>query len=211
MPPELPERYFSLSREGVSEFTEKKSRFIGYATHALEAADAMAYVEEIHRRHPECSAVLYGYICGYSGAQQKCFDAHEPQGGIQILDALKKQGLTGAVAAVVRYYGGVQLGAGPLGRAFGRAAALAVAEAHPAWFERTLKAHLELDYTLSGKAEHFFKTTPYRLERLEYGAAITLYVTLKQADETLFRADMAGLTAGAAQITIDETTYASWE
>ena len=106
-------------------FTQKKSRFVGYAAPAMTEADAEAFIADIHRRHPDASSLCWGYRVGPGGAVQRYHDDHEPSGGQPILEVLARRELSSA-AAVARWFGGVKLGAGPLGRAFGRAAALAV-------------------------------------------------------------------------------------
>ena len=206
-----PESYRTLAAEGSFEFTEKKSRFIGYAAPALNEADALNYIETTKARHPQCSAVLYAYISGFQGITQRFFDAHEPSGGLMMLEALKRQQVTGAVTAVVRYYGGIQLGAGPLGRAFGRAASQAVALAQPCTVERTLLYTVSFDYGLAGKLEHWFAHSPNRLQGLEYNEQVRARLLVRSSQLTRFLADMADLTAGKAEPEALSECYLRWE
>lgn len=205
-----PESYKTLAREGSYEFTEKKSRFVGYAAPALTEADAAAYIDSVKTRHPGSSAVLYAYICGFSGSTQRFHDSHEPSGGLLMLEALKRQGVTGAVTAVVRYYGGIQLGAGPLGRAFGRAAAEAVASAEPCMVERSLHYSVAFEYSQSGGLEHWFQHSPYRLMGLEYGQSIEARVMIKASGAPAFLSAMADLTGGRAAPTVLDECYLKW-
>jgi len=126
MASEKPLGYCALEREGVYEETINKSRFIGYASPALEEEDALSYLQEIQKRHPDASCICHAYVSGLSGAIQRFYDGHEPVGGMPILDAIRKRGVTGSVCAVVRYFGGVKLGMGGLARAFGNVAIAAV-------------------------------------------------------------------------------------
>lgn len=205
-----PERYRTLAHEGVSEFTEKKSRFVGYAAPALTEADALGWIETVRARHPGCSAVLFAYVCGFSGQTQRFHDAHEPSGGLLMLEALKREYAVGAATAVVRYYGGIQLGAGPLGRAFGRAAAEAIAAAEPTIVERSLLFSVAFDYGQSGGLEHWFQHSPYRLEGLEYGERIEAMVLVRSVEEGVFRTAMADLTGGRAAPVVQRDTYQAW-
>lgn len=205
-----PASYRTLAHEGCFEFNEKKSRFIGYAAPALEEPDAVAWVDTVRARHPGCSAVLYAYICGFSGATQRFHDAHEPSGGLLMLEALKRQGVTGAAAAVVRYYGGIQLGAGPLGRAFGWAAAEAIAGAEPCTVERSLLYSIEFDYSHSGGLEHWFQHSPCRLQALEYGERIGAKVIVKAGETQAFLTGIADLTGGRAEPVILRELYMKW-
>ncbi len=206
-----PDAYRTLAREGMSDFTEKKSRFIGIAAPALWEADALAFLEGVRARYPDCSAVLFAYLCGWGGEVQRYHDAHEPSGGLLMLEALKRQNVTGAAVAVVRYFGGVHLGAGPLGRAFGRAAAEAVAAAGPCTLERSLRYRVDLDYSLSGRVERFFERSPHRLLGLQYGAALTVEALVRAGEESRFLREMADLTGGQAAPALVEQTYSQWE
>ncbi len=205
-----PERYRTLAREGVSEFTEKKSRFIGYAAPALTETDALQWIESVRARHPGCSAVLFAYVCGFSGQVQRYHDAHEPSGGLLMLEALKRESVVGVATAVVRYYGGIQLGAGPLGRAFGRAAAEAVAQAVPTMVERSLLFSVTFDYGQSGGLEHWFQHSPYRLQGLDYGERIDARVLVRAAEEAAFRTAIADLTFGKSEPVLLSENYQAW-
>lgn len=209
--PGQPDAYRTLAQEGRSEFTEKKSRFIGIAAPALREADAIAFVDGVRARYPDCSAVLFAYLCGWGGEVQRYHDAHEPSGGLLMLEALKRQNVTGAAVAVVRYFGGVHLGAGPLGRAFGRAAAEAVAAAGPCTMERSLRYRVDLDYSLSGRVERFFERSPHRLLGLSYGAALTAEALVRAGEEPRFLREMADLTGGQAVPERMEETYSRWQ
>jgi putative IMPACT (imprinted ancient) family translation regulator len=193
-----PESFRTLSHEGRSEFTENKSRFIGYAAPALEERGALAFVESVRAKHPDASAVLYAYICGYSGNAQRFHDSHEPSGGLMMLEALKRQDVTGAVVAVARWFGGVKLGAGPLGRAFGRAAAEAVANAQPCTAERTFIYAVPLPYAQSGGLERWFAQSPFDLRELRYGESVTAEADVKAAEAEAFLRAVADLTGGRA-------------
>lgn len=205
-----PASYRTLSREGRSEFTENKSRFIGCAAPALEERDALAFVESVRARHPDASAVLYAYICGYAGNAQRFHDSHEPSGGLMMLEALKRQGVTGAAVAVARWFGGVKLGAGPLGRAFGRAAAEAVADARPCTAEKTCVFTVSFPYEQSGGLERWFAQSPFHLRELRYGESITAEADVKAPEAEAFLRAAADLTGGrAAPVKLSEY-YREW-
>ena len=210
MAAEGPETYRTLAREGVFEFVEKKSRFVGYAAPALEEPGAAAFIESVRARHPGCSALLYAYICGFSGQIQRYHDAHEPSGGLLMLEALKRQAVTGAAVAVARYFGGVKLGAGPLGRAFGKAAAEAIADAQPCVVEKSFLYSVTFEYEQSGGLEQWFRQSLYRLQGLQYGEKIVAEVWIKAGESGGFLAAVADLTAGKAQPVLMTEEYIRW-
>jgi putative IMPACT (imprinted ancient) family translation regulator len=210
MDSEGPASYRTLSHEGKCEFTENKSRFIGYAAPALGEPEALAFIDSVRARHPDASAVLYAYICGYSGNIQRYHDSHEPSGGLMMLEALNRQSVTGAVTAVARWFGGIKLGAGPLGRAFGRAASEAVADGKPCVVEKSILYSVSFGYEHSGVLERWFREPPHQLMRLDYGEKIEAKLTVRGTDVPAFLAALADNTGGRAQpVQLDEF-YREW-
>jgi putative IMPACT (imprinted ancient) family translation regulator len=210
MDSEGPASYRTLSHEGQCEFVENKSRFIGYAAPALGEPEALAFIDSVKARHPDASAVLYAYVCGYSGSIQRYHDSHEPSGGLLMLEALKRQGVTGAVTAVARWFGGVKLGAGPLGRAFGRAAAEAVADAKPCVVQRSYVYSVAFEYGQSGGLEKWFQQSPYCLRKLDFGEKVVAEAEVRSADASAFLAAVADMTGGRAAPEKLEEFYREW-
>ena len=208
--PPMPERYLSLRGEGVWEATTQKSRFIGYAAPALEEAQAQAYLRGVAALHPGASCICHGYICGLGGQVQRFYDGHEPVGGLPILDALKKQGLVGAVCAVVRYFGGVKLGAGGLARAFGQAAAMSIEAAGAVLYTQSLRVRVTADYSAQKRLEYVLEHSSFIAEGWEFQeqAAVTVLLPQSQLDE--FSARMLDLTHGAALLETVDTLYYPW-
>ena len=112
----------------VSEFDVKKSKFIGYALHVTSWDDAVDYLSLVKQEHPKARHVCHGFKCG---SNERCSDDGEPSGtaGLPILGAIKGEDLTNVVCVVVRYFGGIKLGAGGLIRAYGAAARQVLREA----------------------------------------------------------------------------------
>lgn len=211
MPVQEIDRYRSLAKLGKSDITIMKSRFLGYAAAALTEEEAQAFIDRVREENPGYSAVLYGYTCGLSGQIQRYDDAHEPSGGLPILEALKRPGLAGAVCAVVRYWGGVKLGASNLGRAFGQAAILAVQDAHPCIYEKSQRLLLEFDYSLLGKLQHHLEHTLCRVEDTSFGGTVTMTLLIKADALEDFTRVIQDLTHARADILPVETCYAGWE
>jgi uncharacterized YigZ family protein len=112
-----------------AELEVKKSRFIGYATHVESWGDAQEYLQSIKGQHPKARHWCYGFRCGGadpSSLEERTGDDGEPTGtaGLPILSAIKSEGLSDTMCVVVRYFGGIKLGAGGLIRAYGAAARL---------------------------------------------------------------------------------------
>jgi uncharacterized YigZ family protein len=107
------------------------SRFVATAAAAADRRQAMAFVEEIRKEFFDATHTAFAYRLGPAGADQRAHDDGEPSGtaGKPILTAIERAGVTGVVVTVTRYFGGTKLGTGGLVRAYGGAAAEALAAA----------------------------------------------------------------------------------
>ncbi|MDR1002660.1 MAG: IMPACT family protein [Oscillospiraceae bacterium] len=119
--------YKTVRRAAHDEFTEKKSRFIGFIKPVKTEEEALSFIAEIRSEYWDARHCVYAYRLR-EGNIFRFSDDGEPSGsaGMPTLGVLTKSEVTDAAVAVVRYFGGVLLGTGGLVRAYSRAAALAV-------------------------------------------------------------------------------------
>lgn len=105
--------YDTLAAPLVHETEVKKSRFIAHAAHAASPSAALAFVAE--RRDAQARHNCWAYRCG---SEFRSSDDGEPSGtaGRPILSAIEGAGLDHVVVLVVRWFGGIKLGAGGLTR-----------------------------------------------------------------------------------------------
>ncbi len=108
---------FTLASACHSELLIKKSRFIGCVQPVADRAAAQAVVDGLRAEHPGAAHVCWAFM---AGGQSAANDDGEPGGtaGRPMLEVLRHHQLEGALATVVRYFGGVKLGAGGLVRAY---------------------------------------------------------------------------------------------
>ena len=99
-----------------SEIIIKKSRFMGCVQPMPDRASAQAHVDALWKQHPGAAHICWALL---AGGQSAAVDDGEPGGtaGRPMLDVLRHQDLEGVLATVVRYFGGVKLGAAPQARA----------------------------------------------------------------------------------------------
>ena len=114
----------SESQYYSSEIVIKKSRFIGYASHIDSWSEAQLRIDTIKDEHPKARHWCYAFCAGVNPVNERCSDDGEPTGtaGAPILNAIRSEGLSDTICIVVRYFGGIKLGAGGLIRAYGNAA-----------------------------------------------------------------------------------------
>ena len=106
-----------ISSSVESELLIKKSRFLGCVQPVRDRACAQSIVAGLRAQHPGAAHVCWALMAGGHSA---AVDDGEPSGtaGRPMLEVLRHQDLEGVLATVVRYYGGIQLGAGGLVRAY---------------------------------------------------------------------------------------------
>lgn len=99
----------------------KKSRFIVKLFPVFNKEEIEKILEETRKEYRDANHVCYGYKIG---ALEKCSDDGEPSGtaGLPILNILLQKNLDFILCIVIRYFGGIKLGAGGLIRAYGKCA-----------------------------------------------------------------------------------------
>ena len=132
-----------------SELIIKKSRFIGCVQPMADRASAQKVVAELWAQHPGARHVCWALL---AGGQSAAVDDGEPSGtaGRPMLDVLRHQDLEGVLATVVRYFGGVKLGAGGLVRAYTDAVAQALLQAEKVPIVRLATLRCAVPYALEG-------------------------------------------------------------
>jgi len=102
-----------------------KSRFIAYKLQLNSIDDVKPFLENLKKEHKKAKHICYAYVFNKDMVSEKCSDDGEPGGtaGYPILNVIKKKNLTNTLVAVVRYFGGIKLGAGGLTRAYTKACA----------------------------------------------------------------------------------------
>ena len=100
-----------------NEIIIKNSKFICYLYKIKDINEANSLLNNIKEEHKDATHHCYAYILDNI---QKSSDDGEPGGtaGIPILKVLEKNNLSNILAIVVRYFGGIKLGAGGLVRAY---------------------------------------------------------------------------------------------
>ncbi len=100
----------------------KKSRFIGIIVPCNNEKELAEALSGLQADYPTASHIVFAYrINSPKGIVSRFFDAGEPSGtaGKPIFQHLEGKDLINVLLAVVRYFGGIKLGAGGLARAYG--------------------------------------------------------------------------------------------
>lgn len=173
---------YTITKASQIELHIKKSQFIACVQPVQDRASAQKLVADLRAAHPNAAHVCWALL---AGGQSAAVDDGEPSGtaGRPMLDVLRHQHLDGVLATVVRYYGGIKLGAGGLVRAYtdGVAQALKNAEKQPLIKKQALTC--TVPYELEGRVRRELEKANAELVSVEHTALVT-FVFLVAALET---------------------------
>lgn len=176
-----------------SELLIKKSRFIGCVQPVANRAAAQVVVAELWKQHPGATHVCWALL---AGGQSAAVDDGEPSGtaGRPMLEVLRHQDLEGVLATVVRYYGGIQLGAGGLVRAYTDAVAQALREADKVAIVRQMLLRCAVPYALEGMLRREIESVGARLLDVTHGDTVELAFAMPEtgAEQLLERLNESG-------------------
>jgi len=192
------EEYVTLHSAAQDEFTEKRSRFIGYAQPVQTEEEALEFISKIKKQHWDAKHNVYAYSLR-AGQIRRYSDDGEPQGtaGVPVLEVLQKGGITDAVIVVTRYFGGILLGGGGLVRAYGHAASIAVKAAGTE--ERILCDELQVrcDYAQYGRVQPLILEHGGVISDTVYEDLVTIGFYLKKPLRAALEKELADVTAGS--------------
>jgi uncharacterized YigZ family protein len=169
----------TLARPANSELLIKKSRFIGCVRPMGDRAGAQKVVAELWAQHPSAAHVCWALI---AGGQSAAVDNGEPSGtaGRPMLEVLRHQNMDGVLATVVRYYGGVKLGAGGLVRAYTDCVAQALLGAEKVAIVKQATLRCTLPYALEGLVRRELELAGAMLADVQHAADVAMTFTIPQ-------------------------------
>jgi uncharacterized YigZ family protein len=203
------DRYLTVAREGVHESEIKRSRFLCALAPADSEEAARDVVQRVRRTHPAASHHCFAYVIGPDGRLHRASDDGEPGGtaGTPMLQVLLGRGVRDTVAVVTRYYGGVQLGAGGLARAYGGAVSAALDRIGTVERRRLALVTVSTDHQRAGRLENELRAAGRTVRDISYGDGVVFHLGIPEADLPRFRSWLADTTSGAAGCVVDGSAY----
>lgn len=188
---------FTLAGPVHSDLLIKKSRFIGCVQPVADRAAALAVVASLRAEHPAAAHVCWALM---AGGQSAANDDGEPGGtaGRPMLEVLRHQQVEGALATVVRYFGGVKLGAGGLVRAYTDAIAQALLGATLVPLVRLRSVRCTVPYALEGLVRRELAAAGAVLESVAHGDDVAFAFSLPEPDADAFIARLGDAAQGRA-------------
>lgn len=190
--------YKTVLRQSETEFTEKKSRFIGRCFPVKDEAEAMARLNEIRKLHYDATHNCWAY--SLSDGSMRFSDDGEPGGtaGMPIMDTLIRREIKDALIVVTRYFGGILLGSGGLVRAYSRSASDALNQAGCGVMSVCREIEFTVDYPRYGGIEGFVKANSI-VDSADFLENVRFRVTVAEDKADLFMREIVERTDGRAR------------
>lgn len=152
--------YRTISKSVEGFYSEKGSRFLSFAFPCETEIEVKEHISQLRKLHPKAVHVCTAFRLGSDKKFYKSSDDGEPahSAGPPILGQIEAFDLTNILIAVVRYYGGINLGVGGLIKAYRSATQNALQSANIIEKEEMLRLSLICDYASLSAALRFVKS-----------------------------------------------------
>ena len=201
---------YKILLEGAEAETElKKSRFIAHVKAVETEEEAVSFVNSIKKEFYDARHNPYAYVIGKDGDRVKYSDDGEPAqtAGLPIYNVLKETKIRNIAIVVTRYFGGTLLGAGPLARMYGEAAALAVKNSKIGIMKYGIEFTVDTDYSNGEKVRSYLNKNEIMIVSTDYSESVSFTVRSDFKDFSKIEEDIVSLTASRVKITKKNEAY----
>ena len=167
---------YVIEKDCENEIIIKNSRFITILIKINGKDKVNSFLQDIKIKYPKATHYCYGYIIN---DYKKSSDDGEPSGtaGIPILNVLEKENITNVLAIVVRYFGGIKLGAGGLVRAYSKAVREAIKNSNLIELANGKKIEINFNYSDEKNINYILKEE--QIIKKDYSDKVTYIALIK--------------------------------
>jgi uncharacterized YigZ family protein len=205
------EPFRTVAERAAAGFEVRGSEFVGHVAPVDAVPAAESFVAGVREEHPDATHVVPAYRvpAGEAAAgrpserllREWASDDGEPAGsaGKPALNVLQSRDLRHVAAAVVRRYGGVELGVGGLARAYGRAVSEAVDAAGVVERRPRERFAAVVDYDDSGTVRGILESAGVEFDA-DYGERVGFDVSVPVGDAAALRDRLRSATSGRVEL-----------
>lgn len=179
--------YLTIGSKVETEIIINKSRFLAKAYPIKDWEHATAILKDLRKEFWDATHICYGCIADKQANNMRFSDDGEPQGtaGRPILDVIKQKDLRLVLVAVIRYFGGIKLGAGGLVRAYSKGASEVLKIADIITVKPKTNISFFVSYSDLSKIEYLLQNDNIELVNKEWGenVKVELNVTSSYVQE----------------------------
>lgn len=202
--------YLQLQANVEFELEEKRSRFMCFLYPVVSREQALSCVDALRNSFPDARHHCWAYVVGnpQQPQAQAYSDDGEPAGtaGKPILNVLTQRGAGDCCAVVVRYFGGIKLGAGGLVRAYGGVVSKALDLARLDLVKPRVELFLDVPYAQESLVRHALDEIDGVVTAIEYQQQACLSIEIYEADKSAFMAHIKDISSGEACFHKTETS-----
>ncbi|RBW48434.1 YigZ family protein [Marinobacter sp. F3R11] len=162
----------------------KKSRFIARVVPVADREGVKDWVEKAHQDHPDARHICWAYQIGRPGsaAEAGMNDDGEPSGtaGKPILSVIQHKDMGDVLVMVIRYFGGIKLGAGGLVRAYAGAAESVLSEVDRVFHKPLNPANVTMGFAGEQPLRHWCDVHGAELDSVNYGVDVSARVLVPE-------------------------------
>ena len=187
--------YQTLQQPVSARLEIKKSVFIAYAYPVTSREQAMFHVEQLHIQYADARHWCWAYIIGDpNNTTSAGFDDDgEPNGtaGRPILNVLQHKSIGNVIIIVVRYFGGIKLGAGGLTRAYAGSAQAAVDQMCLCPYVPMTQLQIAADFATEAQCRYVVERLNGTIDNVAYDKQVLLTVTIAEQKIELLKTELA--------------------
>jgi uncharacterized YigZ family protein len=198
----------TLSKPIYFEMEVKKSRFLTWVEPVDTVAEAKERIANIRAEFPDARHVCFAF---YTQGNTGMSDDGEPSGTAAkpMFNVLNHKDLQNVVAVVVRYFGGIKLGAGGLSRAYGGAVSQALEGVEFKVLEKQVNLQLGFPFALESQIRRVCEQFKKALEDVQYQHNVSAILPLSASEVTVVQAALLAVAPGNSDLVVqvvDEET-----
>jgi uncharacterized YigZ family protein len=155
----------------------KRSKFLAWIAPVNSPQVAKQWIQSLRDKYPDARHVCWAYIAGAPNTSLKSMsDDGEPNGtaGKPILNVIEHSGVGDIGVVVVRYFGGIKLGAGGLARAYSSSVSEAMKQAEFIHKVAMQELELKLPYAKEAQVRYLLADAQGKVLDIKYNQLVTL-------------------------------------
>ena len=166
--------FLTISNPCRGEYKENKSSFLAFAYPIGNVEEVKDFVDNLKKEYYDARHHCFAYKIGIGKeVQSRAFDDREPShtAGEKILGVIESKNLTNVLIVVVRYFGGIKLGASNLAKAYKQASIEALDKAEI--IEKTITEDIvfSFDFSIMASVNKFLKDNRFDKSSYSYLSA----------------------------------------
>lgn len=189
------DEYKTINGTSEGTYSEKRSKFLAFAHHVESEDEIKALLQEYKKKYYDARHVCYAYVLGPDRKTFRANDDGEPSStaGKPILGQINSAELTDIFVAVVRYYGGVNLGTGGLIVAYRTATMEALANAEIITREVEEQITYTFPYVMMNGVMKVVKEMRPRIVSQNFESTCEIKLAIRQSEAQQLRDRLAKL------------------